>query len=90
MNNLGKIPIPPLSEFLIEDFMKPMGLDAQALSKGTGIPIDDIYGLINDKIAVTYETSAKLGAFFGISPDVFYNIQETINSRKYSSVLQYA
>ena len=90
MNNLGKIPIPPLSEFLIEDFMKPMGLDAQTLSKGTGIPIDDIYGLINDKIAVTYETSAKLGAFFGISPDVFYNIQETINSRKYSIVLQYA
>ena len=90
MDNPRRIPIPPLSEFLLEEFMNPMGLDATAVSEGSGIPVDDIYSLINDEIDVTPEISTKLGAFFGISSDVFLNIQETINSRKFSKVLQYA
>ena len=78
---VGKIPVPPISEFLIEEFMKPMELTMIDLAQGTGIPMQEVYDLLHDKIEVTPELSAKLGAFFGISENVFYRLQNDVKER---------
>ena len=83
IKSMDKIPVPPLSEFLIEEFLKPMGLTAIDLSKGTGIPITEVYGLLRDEIEMTPELSAKIGTFFGISENVFYKLQNSIRERMY-------
>ena len=77
----GKIPVPPLSEFLVEEFMRPMGITVNDLSKGAGISLPEAYALVQDKIKVTPELSKKLGTFFGISENIFYRLQQDIDRR---------
>ena len=77
----GKIPVPQLSDFLIEEFMRPMGITVNDLSKGAGISLPEAYALVQDKIKVTPELSKKLGTFFGISENIFYRLQQDIDSR---------
>ncbi len=79
---MNRIPIPPISEFLYEDFMLPLCLDALTVSNMADIPLADIRGILADETEITPEISAKLGAVFGISPMLFYNIQCDINTRK--------
>ena len=90
MKHADRIPTPPLSEFLVEEFMKPLGISASTLSEGANIPISEVYGLMRDEIEMTPELSAKLGAFFGISNNVFYRINETIKARTEMPELKYA
>ena len=88
------IPIPPVSEFLYEDFMLPLHLDARAVANMADIPLADIRGILADETEITPEISTKLGSAFGISPMLFYNIQRDINNRKkttvFSKVAEYA
>ena len=77
----NKIPVPPLSEFLTEEFMRPLGLTAYDVSEGANIPVSEVCALLNDEIEVTHVLSAKLGAFFGVSDNVFYNLQQIIRQR---------
>ena len=75
------IPLPSMSEFLLDDFMIPMGLTAQEVSEGSGISMSELQDLLLDKQEITLEQSKKLGAFLGISGEVFYNIQAELKRR---------
>lgn len=91
---MNTIPIPHISEFLYEDFMLPLCLDARTVANRADIPLADMRGILADQTEITPEISAKLGAVFGISPMLFYNIQRDINNRKkttvFSKVAEYA
>lgn len=76
-----KIPVPKFSEFLIEEFMIPLHLDAYALSQGANIPLSEVKSILRDETEVTYDISAKLGAYFHVSDDVFHNMQVALKSR---------
>ncbi len=84
------IPLPQMSEFLLEDFMLPMKIDEYALSKGTKIPLDKVKAILNNEIDITPEISKKLASFFGVSNMLFYNIQEDLKARNSFSELRYA
>ena len=81
MEVTGKIPVPPISEFLIEEFMRPMGLTVDELSKGADISLSEAHALLQDEIDVTPELSKKLGIFFGVSDKLFYRLQQDIKRR---------
>lgn len=68
---MNMIPIPPISEFLYEDFMLPLYLDERAVASMADVPLADISGILADSVEITPEISTKLGAAFGISPMLF-------------------
>ena len=87
-----KIPLPRMSEFLLEEFMLPMHIDAQTLSEGAGIPLSEVEAMLRDEQDVTPENSMRLGSFFGVSDMLFYDIQEDLKERAIAEVrdFQYA
>lgn len=75
------IQLPRMSEFLLEEFMIPMELTAIEVSEGTGIPLYEVEAMLRDEQEVTPENSMRLGAFFGVSDMLFYDIQEELKER---------
>ena len=84
------IPLPRMSEYLLDDFMMPMGLTAREVSEGTGIPLNEMRALLADAQEITPELSRRLGAFFGVSSMLFYNIQGELKERAGVRELAYA
>ncbi len=75
------IPLPKMSEFLIEEFIEPMGLTESEVSEGAGVPLNELQLLLADKQELTLEQSEKLGAYFGVSSILFYDIQRDLKER---------
>ena len=87
---MSSLPLPKMSEYLLEDFMIPMRLTEQELAKGTGIPLAELRAVLADKQEITPELSKKLAAFFGVSDMLFYDIQEELKERAGVRELAYA
>ncbi len=77
-----RIPTPKMSEFLIEEFMKPLHLSAYKLAKGIGVPVSRIQDILHDRRKVTVDTSVRLARYFGMSDLFFYNIQTDLDLRE--------
>lgn len=88
--NENLIPLPRMSDYLSDEFMIPMNLTAKEVSEGTGIPLYELKALLADMQEVTPEVSEKLGEYFGISPMLFYNIQQDLKRRAETQILSYA
>ena len=84
------IPLPCMSEFLLDEFMIPMNLTAKEVSQGTGIPLYDVRAILADTQEITPDVSEKLGAYFGVSSMLFYNIQQDLIQRVGARILEYA
>jgi addiction module HigA family antidote len=70
------IPIHP-GEFLREDFMKPMGLSANALALALRVPVTRISEIVRERRGITVETAMRLGQYFGTSTDFWINMQKS-------------
>ena len=88
--NTDMIPLPRMSEYLLDDFMIPMGLTAEDVSKGAGISLHDVRAILADMREITPEISEKLGAYFGVSAMLFYDIQQDLKARAGVRELEYA
>jgi antitoxin HigA-1 len=64
-------------EILREEFMKPLGLSANALALALRVPATRIGDIIrNEKsCAVTADTAIRLARYFGTSPEFWLNLQ---------------
>lgn len=64
-------------EVLREEFMKPLGLSANALARALRVPPNRITGIIaRDKPrSVTSDTALRLARFFGTTPRFWLNLQ---------------
>lgn len=69
------VPIHP-GEFLLEDFMKPLGLSASALSIALRVPVTRISEIIRERRGITADTAMRLGLYFGTTPDFWMNMQK--------------
>lgn len=65
----------PVSEILVEEFMKPMALTQAALAKAMGVQRKHVNELCNDRRRVTASTALILARVFGNSPDFWLNVQ---------------
>jgi addiction module HigA family antidote len=68
------IPIHP-GEFLREDFMKPLGLSANALAIALRVPVTRISEIVRERRSITVETAMRLGHYFGTSAEFWINMQ---------------
>jgi len=61
---------------LLEDFMKPLGLTANALALKLHVPATRIGDIVNGRRAITPDTAARLGIFFGTSTELWLGLQQ--------------
>ena len=55
-------------EILFEDFMKPMGISINRLSRDIMVPPNRVSAIVNGNRAITADTALRLGKYFGVSP----------------------
>jgi addiction module HigA family antidote len=55
-------PVPP-GEILNEEFLKPLGLTANALAKAIEVPPNRITAILKDERGITGDTAIQLGTF---------------------------
>jgi antitoxin HigA-1 len=73
-------PIPP-GEILSEEFMKPLGLSANQLARDIDVPPGRITEIIRGKRSITADTALRLGKYFGVSPEIWLNLQVDYDMR---------
>jgi addiction module HigA family antidote len=74
-------PIHP-GEILLEEFLKPMGISINKLSRELLVPPNRISEIVNGKRAITADTALRLGKYFGVSPEIWTGLQADYEIRK--------
>ena len=73
-------PVPP-GEVLREEFLIPLGLSANALARGIGVPANRITAILKGERGITGDTAVRLGAFFGTTAGLWLDLQKTYELR---------
>ncbi len=73
-------PIHP-GEILLEDFLNPMGVSINRLAREIGVPPGRISTIVNGKRSITADTALRLGAYYGVSPVLWLNLQSDYDLR---------
>ena len=73
-------PIPP-GEILREDFLKPLGISINMLARDIDVPTNRISEIVNGKRAITADTALRLGKYFGVSPEIWLDLQSDYELR---------
>ena len=73
-------PIHP-GEILEEDFMRPLGLSANALAKRVDVPVTRISEMVRGRRGITADTALRLARFFGTSPELWLGLQAEYDLR---------
>lgn len=73
-------PVPP-GEILGEEFLKPMGLTANALAKAIGVPPNRITAILKGERGITGDTAIRLGTFFDTTAEFWMNLQASYDLR---------
>jgi len=67
-------PIHP-GEILREEFVRPLGLNANKLAIALRVGAPTIYEIINEERGVTPDMALRLGRYFGTTPEFWLNLQ---------------
>ncbi|MBR5243394.1 MAG: HigA family addiction module antidote protein [Thermoguttaceae bacterium] len=62
-------------EILSEEFLKPAGISERRLALDLGVPATQVREIITGSRAISEETALRLGAFFGVEPEFWRNLQ---------------
>ena len=76
-----KIETPTMRDFLMDEFMEPLGISAYRLAKDIDVPVSRIQDILHGRRKITVDTSLRLGKFFGVSERYFLNLQNDIDIR---------
>ena len=78
--NDGLEPIYP-GEILREDFLEPLGISINQLSRDLSVPPNRISEIVNGKRAITVDTALRLERYFGIEARFWLNLQTEFDLR---------
>jgi addiction module HigA family antidote len=69
--------MPPLhpGEMLREDFMKPLGMSANALAIALRVPVTRISEIVRERRGITADTALRLARYFNMSPEFWMRLQ---------------
>ena len=71
----GMRPIHP-GEILREDFLKPLQMSANALSKALHVPAGRVNDIVLERRGVTPDTALRLARYFGGDAQSWLNLQQ--------------
>ena len=67
-------PITP-GEILMEDFMEPLGISINKLSRDIGVPPNRISEIVNGKRSITVDTALRFQRYFNVEAQFWLNLQ---------------
>jgi antitoxin HigA-1 len=73
-------PITP-GDVLIEEFLRPMGINQNQLAKDINVPANRISQIIHGKREISVDTALRLGRYFGIEAEFWLNLQLRYNMK---------
>ncbi|VBB46431.1 HigA family addiction module antitoxin [Desulfatiglans anilini] len=73
-------PITP-GKILREDFLEPLGISINQLSRDLSVPPNRISEIVNGKRAITADTALRLERYFGIEAQFWLNLQTQFDLR---------
>lgn len=76
----GMRPVHP-GEVLLEDYIKPMGVSVNALSKALHVPYSRLRDVVDGKRGVTADTALRLERYFGSEAQGWLNLQSAYDLR---------
>jgi len=76
----GMRPVHP-GEVLREDFLKPLGMSANALAKALRVPAPRINDVVRKRRGVTADTAMRLARYFGGDARSWLNLQAAYDLR---------
>jgi addiction module HigA family antidote len=76
----GMRPVHP-GEVLQEDFLKPLGLSANALAKALRVPTPRINDVVRQRRGVSADTAMRLARYFGGDARSWLNLQSAYDLR---------
>ncbi|MBQ7110667.1 MAG: HigA family addiction module antidote protein [Thermoguttaceae bacterium] len=62
-------------EILSEEFLKPAGISERRLALDLGVSAAQVSEIIAGNRAISEETALRLGAYFGVEPEFWRNLQ---------------
>ena len=77
----GMRPVHP-GDVLREDFLKPLGMSANALSKALHVPAGRINDIVLERRGVTPDTALRLARFFGGDAQSWLNLQQMYDLKR--------
>ena len=66
---------------ILGDELEELGLSANALAKALGVPTNRITAILNGQRGVTADTALRLSRYFGTTPQLWLNLQQTFELR---------
>ena len=73
-------PITP-GEILREDFMEPLGVSINQLSRELSVPPNRISEIVNGKRSITADTALRLERYFNVEAQFWLNLQNEYDLR---------
>ncbi len=67
---------------VLRDELQTIGLSANALSKALGVPVNRITAILNGQRGVTADTALRLARYFGTTPQLWLNLQQSYELRR--------
>ena len=71
----GKMPPLHPGEMRREEFMRPLGISANALALALRVPVTRISEIVNERRSVTADTALRLARYFGMSAEFWMRLQ---------------
>lgn len=68
-------------EVLLEDYIKPLGISVNALSKALHVPYSRLREVVDGNRGVTADTALRLERYFGSEAQGWLNLQSTYDLR---------
>ena len=62
--------------------LRTLDLSANALSKALDVPVNRVTAILNGQRGVTADTALRLARYFGTTPTVWLNLQQTYDLRR--------
>lgn len=73
-------PIHP-GEILAAEFMAPLALSINALSRELHVPPNRIHAIVHGQRSITADTALRLGAYFGVAAETWLHLQAEYDLR---------
>lgn len=86
MTKNGMRPIHP-GEILKEEFLAPLGMSGNALSKALHVPATRINDILLERRGITPDTALRLARFFGGDAESWLNLQQAHDLKTASAAL---
>ena len=64
------------------DELQTIGLSANALSKALNVPVNRITAILNGQRGITADTALRLARYFGTTPQLWLNLQQSCELRR--------